>query len=73
MKVYQDRMQKMSMIYLMWNDVRSLLLLFELKSMHMYNIENVYMVNKQVNDNILYMRDNEVRDPSVQLYLFLDK
>jgi hypothetical protein len=70
MKVYQDRMQKMSMIYLMWNDVRSLLLLFELKSMHMYNIENVYMVNKQVNDNILYMRDNEVRDPSVQLYLF---
>jgi hypothetical protein len=33
----------------------------------------VYKVNKQVNDNILYMMDNEVRDPSVQLYLFLDK
>ncbi len=41
--------------------------------MHMYNIKNVYMVNKQVNDNILYMMDNEVRDPSVQLYLLWDK
>lgn len=49
------------------DDVR---LLFELMSVHMYNRVNVYMVNKQVNGNILYMMDNEVRDPSIQLYLF---
>lgn len=44
------------------DDVR---LLFELMLMHMYNTVNVCMVNKQVNDNILYRMDNEVRDPLI--------
>ena len=39
-------------------------------STHMYNITNVYRVNKQVNGNSLYTMDNVIRDPSVQLYLF---
>lgn len=47
-------------------DVR---LLFELKSMRTYSIESVYKVNRRASDNILCMMDNEVRDPSVQLYL----
>ena len=57
-------------IYRVSNDLDDVHLLFELKSTHMYNRENVYKVNKQVNDNILYMMDNVVRDPSAQLYLF---
>ena len=53
---------------IVWDD--DVRLSFEWMSMHMYNRVNVCMVNKQVNGNILYRMDNEVRDPSIQLYLF---
>jgi hypothetical protein len=64
-KVYRDRRQTMLRIYRVSIDFDDVHLLFELKSMRMYNRESVYKVNKQVNDNILYMMDNEVRDPLV--------
>ena len=54
------------MKYQVSNDSDDVQLMFALKLMHMYNIENVYKVSRQVNDNILYKMDNVVRDPSVQ-------
>jgi hypothetical protein len=60
-KIYRDPKQRKHLIK------NLLVVLVEENLTHMYNKVNVNMVNKQAIDNSLYMMDNEVRNPFVQM------